>query len=66
MVQGFGEDLVLTTAFPKRELAASDQGCHSSTLLSLGLAPSARLTATTAAALQAEKVQVLPHISREG
>eukprot|EP00903_Cladosiphon_okamuranus_P011557 g10877.t2 len=53
--EGFGQDLVLTTAFPKRELAASDQGCHSSTLLSLGLAPSARLTATTAAAVQAEK-----------
>lgn len=54
--QGFGEDLVLTTAFPKRELAASDRACHSSTLLSLGLAPSARLTATTAAALKAEQV----------
>eukprot|EP00752_Nemacystus_decipiens_P010745 g9566.t2 len=53
--EGFGEDLVLTTAFPKRELAASDQACHPSTLLSLGLAPSARLTATTAAALKAEK-----------
>ena len=52
---------MLTTAFPKRELAAADQACHSSTLLSLGLAPSARLTATTAAALKAEKVRVSPH-----
>ncbi|CAM9440787.1 unnamed protein product [Scytosiphon promiscuus] len=51
--EGFGEDLVLTTAFPKRELAASDPACRSSTLRSLGLTPSARLTATTAAALAA-------------
>lgn len=56
--KGFGEDLVLTSAFPKRELAASDRDCHSSTLMSMGLVPSARLTATTAAALKAEKVCV--------
>ncbi|CAM9144494.1 unnamed protein product [Ectocarpus sp. 12 AP-2014] len=53
--EGFGADLVLKTVFPKRELAASDESCHSSTLLSLGLAPSARLVATTAAALAAEQ-----------
>ncbi|CAB1113955.1 unnamed protein product [Ectocarpus sp. CCAP 1310/34] len=53
--EGFGADLVLKTAFPKRELAASDESCHSSTLLSLGLAPSARLVATTAATLAAEQ-----------
>ncbi|CAM9551432.1 unnamed protein product [Ectocarpus fasciculatus] len=53
--EGFGADLVLKTTFPKRELAASDESCHSSTLLSLGLAPSARLVATTAAALAAEQ-----------
>lgn len=47
---------MLTTTFPKRELAASDATCHASTLLSLGLAPSARLTATNAAALASEKV----------
>eukprot|EP00904_Undaria_pinnatifida_P008190 jgi/Undpi1/4500/HiC_scaffold_17.g07854.m1 len=53
--EGFGDDLVLTTTFPKRELAASDDSCHASTLQSLGLAPSARLTATNAAALASEK-----------
>ena len=56
--KGFGDDLVLTTTFPKRVLAASDATCRASTLLSLGLAPSARLTATTAAALASEKVTV--------
>ncbi|CAM9165860.1 unnamed protein product [Laminaria digitata] len=53
--EGFGDDLVLTTTFPKRELAASDTSCHASTLLALGLAPSARLMATNAAALASEK-----------
>lgn len=55
--QGFGDDLVLTTAFPKRELAAADATCHSCSLASLGLAPSTRLVATDTAALAAEKVQ---------
>lgn len=54
--QGFGDDLVLTTAFPKRELAAGDESCHSDTLLDLSLAPSARLIATDLATLAAEKV----------
>lgn len=57
--QGFGDDLVLTTTFPKRELAAADTGCHSNTLLALGLAPSARLVATDAATLAEEKVSAL-------
>lgn len=57
--QGFGDDLVLTTTFPKRELAAADTGCHSNTLLALGLAPSARLVATDSATLAEEKVSTV-------
>lgn len=57
--QGFGDDVVLTTAFPKRELAAADESCHSETLVALGLAPSARLVATDLATLAAENVTLL-------
>lgn len=48
--------MVLTTAFPRRELAAADESCHSDTLVALGLTPSARLVATDAVTLAAEKV----------
>ncbi|CAN0123697.1 unnamed protein product [Ascophyllum nodosum] len=54
--EGQGGDLVLTTSFPKRMLSAADPSCWSSTLLSLGLVPSARLTATDSVTLAAAKM----------
>lgn len=52
----FGEELVLTTSFPRRELAARDESCRSRTLSSMGLVPSARLVATDIDTLASEKV----------